>query len=57
VNRRPDTVQVLAGRGVWRSDVVTRSARYARERLAWLTRSPRRQAVARIVDADGRAVQ
>lgn len=55
--RKPYTVQILAGHnGVWRHDLETRSNVRARDRLLWLTRSPRRQAVARVVDADGRPV-
>lgn len=55
MNRRPYSVEVL-NRGGWATDTVTSSRRHAFGRMLWLTRSPRRPAVARVVDADGNGV-
>jgi hypothetical protein len=55
MKRGPFYVQVL-NRGGWAHDTVTRSRSRAVARLLWLTRSPRRPAVARVVDVDGQAV-
>lgn len=56
MNRGPYTVQVLT-RGGWASDATSRRLDRVRDRCSWLTRSPRRQAVARVVDRDGRVVR
>lgn len=56
MRRPPYTVQVMNRHGVWESDQTSRRLSRLRDRLLHLTRSPRRQAVARIVDRDGRNV-
>lgn len=55
MNRKPYTVQILE-RGTWRSDITSNQRWRVFDRLLWLTRSPRRKAIARVVDRDGRMV-
>ena len=56
MHRKPYTVQVRTARGGWTSDATSRHLDRVRDRLLWITRSPRGRTFARIVDADGRTV-
>lgn len=51
--RAPFVVQVFT-RGGWTTDTTSKRRRTVRDRLLWLTRSPRNPAPARAVDRDGR---